>query len=439
MNTFTVSPKSILSALTLVSKAILKNAVVPIIENYLFQVTGNRLVISATDLQTTFRAFIPISDIRHAVETFSFVVPRTIIKYLQKVDSEFVTFEYIYEKTERKDRQGNTVKDKLGKIEYDHLCKLLVDDSDGRANYSCEYYLDFPKSPTCDQLAMEIQPALISEFKDLLNYTSGDQLRPAMTGIFFGMKDKKPTLCATDGHRLKTVDVNDFVGSSTAIEAQENGQVFILPERPAKILSSLKIKDSLLVSFKRTEKKDVDGKNAGYGDVENVMFTGTVDGIIFELIARSIDERFPDYSAVIPQGDGLTRLTLNKKSFTKIIDKALLFANKTSHQVRISLNGKNLLSAEDLDFNHEFNGVIPDSAYSGDELEIGFNGEFLKECIANVSDTFTLDMWKPNKAGVIRDGRSTVLCMPVMLHQYETPTASKLASDLREARENARQ
>ena len=358
MNTFNVSPKSIISALTLASKAIAKNPRVSITEEYLFEVKDNMLSISGSDLQTTLRVHIPISNVKQDVDVFSFVVPHTIIKYLQKVDSKEVTFEYVYKLDVGTDRQG--------KETTNHICKLLVTDNDGRANYACEYYMHYPKVPVCNSRELEVKTDLISEFKDLLNFVSDDDIRPAMTGIYFGVRENNVTLCATDAHRLKTIDVNDLVRYDIPLQTSNEGQLFILPAKPAKILSGLKLKESLQVSFKRTQKTDAATGEISHSEIENVMFSGTVDGMAFELITRAINERYPQFWNVIPQGEGTTKLTVNKKSFTKIIDKALLFAHKTTHKITISLNGENKISAEDLYFNNEFSGNIPDSVYIGD-------------------------------------------------------------------------
>jgi len=403
MQSFIVNSKSLFTALQLASKTVVKNPVVPIIEDYLFQVSGNRVVISGTDLQTTLRAVLPIDGNK---ETFSFVVPPSIVKYLQKLDEQPVILESTIVSEQETNKQGVKQIAPDGTPIMHHNCTVTLIDEDGRANYSgCAYYKDFPLAPECNALLMHAQTDFVAEFKDMLNYVSTNELRPAMSGINFASFGKTFELCATDGHRIKKSNVTDLITVNDELCAN-----FILPAKPAKILSSLKLKtDTLQVFVKRNDSSAI----------VNVKFTGVADGIDFELIARTIDERYPDYNNVIPQGNGTTQFTINnKKSFLKLIDKALLFANKTTHQIRIALNGKNQISAEDLDFQNEFVAVVPDSSYSGKEIEIGFNAEFIKEIVTGVSDTFTFEFTAPNKAGVIRDGRATIIVMPVMINKY---------------------
>lgn len=385
----------------IVAKAISKHVAVPIIENYLFQVTGNRLTISGTDLQTTFKVCMGIEN--HEGSIFSMVVPPTIVKYLQKLGEQAICINWDNESY-----------------------RLELTDQDARAKYSGENATDFPVSPVCDFNLYNLTIDHLKEFKDLLNYTSNDQLRPAMTGICFGDYHGKYNLCATDGHRLKVVTLSEVSEDNT--ERQD----FILPAKPAKILSDLKFKTDtdIRVSVKYED-------NDLCKSIVNVSFSFHYQGFECELICRSIDEKFPQYWNVIPEtSDKNTFYTTDKKTFLNILDKADLFANKTTHQVRLKLSKANYLSAEDLDFKNEFNGLIGGS-YTGNPIEIGFNAMFLKEVINSFGDTFTMELEAPNRCAVIRQGNALALVMPVMLNQYEAPTAEKLASDLSEARRQA--
>lgn len=454
MTKFIVNAKTLLTALMIVSKAIEKRALVPIIESYLFQVTGNRLTISGTDLQTTFKVALQVEC--KSIVNFAAVVPPTIVKYLQKLGDTLISFYWHAESYS---------------IE-------LLDDSNARAKYSGENPEDFTKEPICDEILYYLNSSSFIEFKDLLNYASSDQLRPAMTGIYFGSHNGQYNLCATDGHRLKTVtlpelsqgpdsekiqaytiaceryreidrfywdnwdneetrETNDKLRTDAKeicdrLKNELDRQDYILPAKPAKILSDLKAKELPLAIEVRVKRDAAE-------NIENVAFSFAYMGFDCELISRAIDEKFPDYWNIIPNQDQTkTSYTVDKKSFLKTLDKALLFANKTTHQIRLSLNGANKMSAEDLDFSNEFCAEIG-STYKGDPIEIGFNGQFLAEVCASFGDSFELELIAPNKAGIIRQGNALALLMPVMLCQYEAPTAEELAKELTQARQEARE
>jgi DNA polymerase-3 subunit beta len=101
-----------------------------------------------------------------------------------------------------------------------------------------------------------------------------------------------------------------------------------------------------------------------------------------------------------------------------------IFANKTTHQVRLKIAGNELfVSAEDLDFANEAIERLSCS-YVGDDLEIGFNSRFLIDMLNNLSSTeISLEMSAPNRAGIIRPSEPDeagedilMLVMPVMLN-----------------------
>lgn len=118
-------------------------------------------------------------------------------------------------------------------------------------------------------------------------------------------------------------------------------------------------------------------------------------------------------------------MTIDRKDFQRSIRRVSIFANKTTHQVRLSLAGSSLkISAEDVDFANEAHETLACS-YAGDDMEIGFNSRFLLDMLNNLdAQQITLELSAPNRAGIIRpqhDGENNgedilMLVMPVMLN-----------------------
>ena len=137
-----------------------------------------------------------------------------------------------------------------------------------------------------------------------------------------------------------------------------------------------------------------------------------------------IDERYPDYEAVIPQNNP-NKLTLDRGLFLNCLKRVVIFANKTTHQVRLKITGSELhISSEDIDFSNEAHERIG-CQYDGEDMEIGFNAKFLIEMLNNLSgEEITLEMSTPNRAGLlfpsIKDENEDILMlvMPVMLNNY---------------------
>ena len=142
------------------------------------------------------------------------------------------------------------------------------------------------------------------------------------------------------------------------------------------------------------------------------------------LVCRLIDGKYPNYEAVIPK-ENPNVLTIDRAQFLSSIKRVSIFANKTTHQIKLKLAGSELsLSAEDLDFNNESNERLTCN-YDGDDMEIGFNSRFLMEMLNNLDTTeVRLEMSEPSRAGLLmpavndnKDEDVLMLVMPVMLNR----------------------
>jgi DNA polymerase-3 subunit beta len=239
---------------------------------------------------------------------------------------------------------------------------------------------------------------LNSAISNTIFSTSTDELRPAMTGVFFRLSENSCTYVSTDGHRLVKYIRSDVKGD-------EVDHDMILPRK------SLNILKSVLPLEKSSEiKLEFNASNA-YFSFENV-----------QMVCRLIDERYPDYDNVIPS-DNTNLVTLSKSEILGSLKRISIYANKTTNQVRFKITGSEILiSAEDLDFSNEANERIS-CDHDGDDIEIGFNAKFLIELLMNIdSDKVILKLSEPNKAGLIipetmgENEEITMLVMPVMLN-----------------------
>jgi DNA polymerase-3 subunit beta len=419
MKNLIINSAIFLHALEFAKKAISKNPCVPIIENFFCQVLpGNLLRVSASDLQSTCACLIPAE----AREVFSFLVDPTVLPYLKKLGESLIKLEFdpesysviiIEQDVELIDKNAPKAEFKINDM--------------ARAKFSGENVVDYPKAPEVNEDYAFIPLYALAEIKDLLNYVSKDELRPAMTGINFGYRQTNFEMTATDGHAMKLVSVPEL--ARTEYKTSDIEQGFILPAKPAKILSDfkkgndpiiyVKTKIEPLIEVEYKNNKRIEKEIGTKQTIINAKFVIQNDFYTYEITSRTINEQYPQYWNVIPEAKNtVTRYTASKKDFLKTLDKTAMFANKTTHQVRLFLNGKQTLSAEDLDFSREYCGLIG-GTYTGEQIEIGFNAEYLKQVIESFGDNFTLELIAPNKAGIIRDANKTALVMPVMLTKYE--------------------
>ena len=118
-------------------------------------------------------------------------------------------------------------------------------------------------------------------------------------------------------------------------------------------------------------------------------------------------------------------MVINRVDFLSSLKRISIYANRTTHQVRLKITGSELqVSAEDLDFSNEANERLS-CEHEGEDIEIGFNARFIIEMLSNLqTEQIRLGMTAPNKAGLItpaekdKDEDILMLVMPVMLNQY---------------------
>jgi DNA polymerase III subunit beta len=371
---FIVNSSYLLKQLSYINGVITTNPVVPILENFLFEIDKSRLTVTASDLQTSMITEITVES----KERGNIAVPaRILLDTLKNLPDQPVTF---------------SIDDSTYSIE--------LSSDNGRYKLSGENATDFPKVPSVsnDFSAQISSEVLARAINNTIFATSNDELRPAMTGVYVNLGEKNTTFVATDGHRLVRYRRTDV--------KSESGNTIIIPRKALNLLKSTLPSENTDVTI------DFNTANAFFK-------FGTI-----RMICRLIDERFPDYENVIPSTSTI-KMTISRADFLSSLKRISIYANKTTHQVRLKITGSQLLvSAEDLDFSNEANERLS-CEHEGEDIEIGFNARFMVEMLSNLdTDQIRLNMSAPNKAGIIlpveKDKSEDILMlvMPVMLNQY---------------------
>ncbi|MDH5603534.1 MAG: DNA polymerase III subunit beta [Cyclobacteriaceae bacterium] len=371
---FIVSSTSLLKQLSAINGVITTNPVVPILENFLFEISEGTLTVTASDLQTSMITEINIE----CKERGSIAVPsRILMDTLKNLPEQPVTF---------------SIDEETYSIE--------ISSDNGQYKLSGENATDFPKVPqVSDDFSISMSTDVLERAISMTIFaTSNDELRPAMTGVYLNLSDSNATFVATDGHRLVRYRRVDL--------ASENGSAIIIPRKALNLL-----KNTL-----PSENTDV--------TIEFNMANAFFKFQNIRMICRLIDERFPDYENVIPVNNDI-KMTIDRVELLSSLRRISIYANKTTHQVRMKITGSELqISAEDLDFANEANERLT-CEHDGEDLEIGFNAKFLVEMLSNAdSEKIEMHLSAPNKAGLIfqvehdQNEDMLMLTMPVMLNNY---------------------
>jgi len=367
---FEVSSSELLSQLQIASGAINPNPVLPILEDFLFDLNDNTLTITSTNLETTIISKLEVL----ASESGKIAVPaKILLETLKALPEQPITFILDPE------TNGITLKSSYG--EY----KLAGDTPD-----------EFPQMPEEDNVSnIQLNTKILSEaIAKTLFATSNDELRQAMTGVYFQVDFNKIIFVATDAHKLVKYT---FGGISS-----ENTANFIVPKKALNLLKSALSSDGeVSLSY--------NSKNAFF------TFDDT------RVICRLVDAKYPDYNAVIPV-ENPNVLVLDRRGFQNSLKRIAIYANKTTNQVILSIDENSLtISAQDLDFSNEATEQLS-CDYTGEAMTIGFNAKFLGEMLGILeSKDVTLNLSTPNRAGILlpadqKDNEELLmLVMPVMM------------------------
>ncbi|HCW08611.1 MAG TPA: DNA polymerase III subunit beta [Cytophagales bacterium] len=371
---FIVNSSYLLKQLSHINGVITTNPVVPILENFLFEIDKSKLTVTASDLQTSMITEINVES----KEKGNIAVPaKILLETLKNLPDQPVTF---------------SIDESTYSIE--------ISSDNGRYKLAGENATDFPKVPAVsNDFSSNISTEVLARaINNTIFATSSDELRPAMTGVYVNLGEKNTTFVATDGHRLVRYRRTDI--------KSENGNTIIIPRKALNLLKATLPTENTDVSI------DFNMSNAffRFGSIK--------------MICRLIDERFPDYENVIPSSNPI-KMTISRTDLLGSLKRISIYANKTTHQVRLKITGSELqVSAEDLDFSNEANERLS-CEHEGEDIEIGFNARFLIEMLSNLdTDQIKLNMSAPNKAGVIHPSEKEkgedilMLVMPVMLNQY---------------------
>jgi DNA polymerase-3 subunit beta len=369
---FIVSSSQLLKQLQHIAGVINANTVLPILEDFLFEVEKNKLTVVATDLETVMRVQLDIE----AKDSGKVCIPsRILMDSLKNIPDQPLAFN----------------------IDKNFGIEITTDN--GKYKVMGENPDNFPKEPAADDTTTFNMPAsaLITAINKSIFAVSNDDLRPAMTGVFFELENNAIQFVATDAHRLVR-----YKRSDVSCPKQDS---FIVPRKPLNLLKA---------AIPNTDEQITVNYNSNHLFVKH----GTT-----QMSCRLIDARFPDYKVVIP-ADNPYKLTVNKNEFQSALRRVSIFSNKSTNQVALSISGSELsLAAQDVDFSFEGTERMK-CRYNGEDLTIAFNARFLIEMLnAADSDEVRIELATPTKAGILKPSEQDegedllMLVMPLMLNQ----------------------
>ena len=365
---FSTSKKELHQALQKLSKATPTRSTLPILSCVLITATNKKTTLLSTDLELTINVEISVS----IEEEGSAAVP---LKQLYDIANELP------------ETRITIIADSKNKIE--------IKTNSGSYDLMGKQKEEFPSIPKID----DTKKISISgtSFRNIIKSTlfavSKDDLKPSLTGVLFRFNSNGLTAVATDGHRLVKINKNDYKVDTFS------GDI-VVPKKFLSYLSLYLSEDDVLIS------------------VGDTHMTATIKKDT--IISRTINEVFPDYESVIPS-DNNKVLKVDKNTVLGAIRRVSIFSNKSTHQVAFNISKDKLfIHTEDPESSSRAKEEVVGS-YEGEDLIIGYNGEYLKDVISHLSsDEVIIKLNTPISAtlfaGENEEISKTMLLMPVRLN-----------------------
>ncbi|MCK4454323.1 DNA polymerase III subunit beta [Candidatus Parcubacteria bacterium] len=340
--------------LDITEKITTKNLTLPILNNVLISTDNNLLNLITTDLEIAIKYW-ALSKIE---KPGKIAIPAKLL-------SDFINF--LPEEKINLEVKNNIL----------HLdCKNQKAQIKGQ---DPEEFPIIPKIETKDYLEIKTTP-FYEGISQVINFTTPNQTRVELSGIYFDFQKERLKITATDSFRLaeKTLYFENKINSDLI---SEKGYSFILPLKASRELLNI-------FSEKEGERaKKIDSKKIRiYFSSNQVLFEVLFPEISkpqIQLISRLIEGEYPDYQEIIPKKYE-TQLILNRNEFLNKIKTASLFSGKTNEIRLKAVPSKKEIEIFSQSSELGENKSSLSSKITGKEIKVSFNWRFLIEGLANI-------------------------------------------------------
>ena len=374
---FTVSSSALLSVLSTTGKVISSKNTLPILDYFLFELQGDTLKVTASDLDTTFIGKVKVDG----VESEGVVAApyKRMLDTLKEFSEQPLTIEI----------DNNT-------------WKINISWATGEISIPGLSGLSYPTVPMLSDAKVELDmdaDMLVDGINKTIFATADGELRPVMNSIFVNIEPSEVTFVATDAHKL--------VKYTQKLESGLTAS-FILPKKPANLLKTALLKEEGAI---RTQ---FDNKNAMFhlGD--------------FVLVCRLIEGTYPKYNSVIPQNNP-NIVVVDRTELLNGIKRVAVCSSQATNLIKLSISDNRInLVAQDRDYSMSATENLSCS-YEGVPIVIGFKSTFLVEILSNTdTQCISIELGDHTRAGVFKpvyeadetpSSSILMLLMPMMLQE----------------------
>jgi DNA polymerase-3 subunit beta len=352
---FTVSRADLVRELNLSQGVVEKKTTIPILSNVLVEADGDRIELTATDLELGIRCSCAARVKKSGAGT---IPARRLLDYVRLLPDGDVQV----------------------KIAENHWANLTCGRSKTRiAGMSRE---SFPELPAMPEMLAEIPIGVLAGLISKTVFAiSSEESRFTLNGALLVLRKGGVVMVATDGHRLAMIE------SSEELPGVAGAYRALLPRKAMLELQKL----------------------AGDSDPAAVLqFSGDENHLFFKLgdrllLSRKLTGNFPDYERVLPK-DQPNFVLLNREEFRSSIERVSQFSDERSRAIRVRVSPGEVRIHSSVSDTGESEESIP-VEYKGPSVEIGFNAQYLVDFLRAVStEQIAFHFKDPHSAGELRPG-----------------------------------
>jgi DNA polymerase-3 subunit beta len=357
---FTVSKSDLVRELSLSQGVVEKKTTIPILSNVLLEAAGDRITLTATDLELGIRCSCPARVKKEGAGT---VPARKLLDYVRLLPEGDVHMKFL----------------------ENHWAAITSGRSRTRiAGMSRESFPELPQMPEpIAEIPVKVLASMIARTSFAI---SMEESRFTLNGALLLMRPEGLTMVATDGHRLAYVQAKPAEGGNL--------------DKPFRALVPKKAMTELT---KLADDAGTDGKAVFAGD-DNHLFFQVGHRL---LITRKLTGNFPDYERVLPK-DHQHTATLERNEIRSAIERVAQFADERSRAIRVQFASGEVRVFSSSVETGESEESVP-SEYQGPDLEIGFNAQYLLDFLRAISqDHVAFELKDQKSAGELRPAGDSV-------------------------------
>ncbi len=352
---FTVSRADLVRELNLSQGVVEKKTTIPILSNVLVEADGDRIHLTATDLELGVRASCPARVKKAGAGT---IPARRLLDYVRLLPDGDVQV----------------------KIQDNHWASLVCGRSRTRiAGMSRESFPELPQMPAVlAEIPIGVIAAMISR---TIFSISAEESRFTLNGALLLLKKGGLVMVATDGHRLAMVE------STAELPGVSGDYRALLPKK----------------AMQELQKLASDSDPAAM-----VQFSGDDNHLFFQLgdrvlLSRKLTGNFPDYPRVLPK-EQPHAVKIERDEFRSAIERVAQFSDERSRSIRVKVDKGEVKIHSSVSETGESEESLP-VEYEGPSVEIGFNAQYLLDFLRAVNEPKITFLFKdPHSAGELRPG-----------------------------------